>query len=166
MDKGDTMTQLMMVTVGGKVKDVNMEVHDVQFVQAADLESTYDVLKERWYGVLDGLHIDSYMVVEHIDGYDVKVTETVSDQENHLFLVNVGGYTPGKMLEEHDIKLYVGTDEKSVKQRVMAEYKELFNMRHVDKIVNVNELVDGHIQLTKVEGKENSEVVITGFHRI
>ena len=37
------------------------------------IEDTFDVLRNDWFGKFEGLHIDSYKKIKHVDGYKIKL---------------------------------------------------------------------------------------------
>ena len=51
---------LFLVVLGGRAEKANVELHDVRWVLGTRIEDTYDVLRNDWFGTLEGLHIDSY----------------------------------------------------------------------------------------------------------
>ena len=73
---------------------MNIEAHDFVFSVGENIESLFDDLKNKWHGLRKGLHIDSWVELTHVDGYDIFVrssdTETTSDIG--LYFVNAGGY--------------------------------------------------------------------------
>jgi len=147
------------------VTEANLEVHDVIFLQAASFEATHEPLKEKWYGNLRGLHIDSYMQLDYMDGHQIEVKDQPSFGKS-LYMVNIGGYTHGELMEKHNIELLVASSEEEAKTRVKAKYKDIYYSSHVDNIADVSDLIDcGYVHLTEVD-HEDSPVVITGYYKI
>ena len=50
---------LFLVVLGGKAKKANIELHDVRWVLGSKIEDTYEVIRKDWFGIYEGLHIDS-----------------------------------------------------------------------------------------------------------
>ena len=100
---------LYLVLLGGRAKKANIELHDVRWVVGSKIEDTYDTLRKDWFGSPEGLHIDSYKKINHIDGYkinlinferdkiDAKQLVEKSKSKKHLWFVNVGGYNSTSM---------------------------------------------------------------------
>src|SRR5690606_36946703 len=99
--------QLFLVYIGGTAPGANIELHDVRFVAAARIEDTYTQLCQQWFGTVKGLHIDSYMAVNNIDGYKVSLQSEPQNTDIKLYFVNFGGYYPDKIAEQHDFMLCV-----------------------------------------------------------
>ena len=101
---------LFIVSLGGKIKNANIELHDFRWVVGNTINETFDQLRLQWIGDAYGLHIDSYMKVQFIDGYKIeleewfnnkKVTATTNEPDNRLWFINLGFYNPQNLLEEH-----------------------------------------------------------------
>ncbi|MBU2113844.1 MAG: DUF1543 domain-containing protein [Gammaproteobacteria bacterium] len=116
--------QLFLVYLGGTAPGANIELHDVRFVAAQQLEQAYPQLRQQWFGTAKGLHIDSYMQVKHIDGYAVSLHDTPQQNSLKLYFVNYGGYYPDKIAEQHDFMLCVASslpEAKAIaKQRLLT----------------------------------------------
>ena len=61
------MPRLFAVYLGGNAAGSNIELHDVQFVVGETIEGTYLDLLRLWYGLPDGLHLDSYLPLEVVE---------------------------------------------------------------------------------------------------
>ena len=53
-------SHLFLVVLGGRAKKANIELHDVRWVIVSKIEDTYDLLRREWFGMREGLHIDSF----------------------------------------------------------------------------------------------------------
>ena len=126
------MKKVYMITVGGSIQNANLEVHSVQFVYAENIEDTYPILKERWYG--SSLHLDGYKVLDKIDGYEVDLNGKIDE---NLYLVVYGGYQKDIIDELHDYTFVIAKDEKEAKHLAKAKISNFNNMNHVDEIVDV-----------------------------
>ena len=62
---------LFLVVLGGRARKANIELHDVRWVVGSRIEDTFDILKKDWFGSFEGLHIDSYKKINHVDGYKI-----------------------------------------------------------------------------------------------
>ena len=109
--------KLFAVYLGGRAPKCNTELHDVVFVVGERIEDTYAQLLELWFGSRKGLHIDSWLALEVIDGYRVSLSRTPPNTDEKLFFVNLGAYADGQFTEIHENVFLVGTDILAVKQR-------------------------------------------------
>lgn len=128
---------LYMISLGGKVKGGNIEVHDVQFVAAKHIDDTVELLKSSWYGMAEKLHMDSYKVIRGADGCKLRLTKDKPNSNKKLFFVHLGGYKAYSTQELHEIGLFIGDSESEVKVRALKESTVADLENHVDHIVNV-----------------------------
>lgn len=128
---------LYMISLGGKVKGCNIEVHDVQFVTANHINETVDLLKSTWYGLGHKLHMDSYKAITGADGYKVQLTKEKSNSKKQLFFVQFGGYKKTCTQELHDIGLFVGESEEIVEEKALKLIQIADIDNHVDSILPV-----------------------------
>lgn len=146
--------QLFLVYIGGTAPGANIELHDVRFVAAAQVSDTYPLLCQQWFGTVKGLHIDSYMQVQHIDGYSVSLQTQPQQSELKLFFVNFGGYYPDKIAEQHDFLLCVASSAAEAKttarQRLLtdADSQHKDDLLELDDCFAVEQLQGLYIHLT------------------
>lgn len=128
---------LYMISLGGKVKGCNIEVHDVQFVVANHIDDTIELLKSNWYGREDKLHMDSYKVLVGADGFSIRLTKEKPNRSKQLFFVHLGGYKKSLTQEIHNITILVGESEQEVKERALKVTEVADIQNHVDSIIRV-----------------------------
>lgn len=143
---GSEGLKLFMVYVGGRAGQSNIELHDVRFVVGQRIEDTYDALRAQWYGEPRSLHVDSYMAVHNIDGYEVTISSTAATQEEHLYFVNLGGYHAEEMAELHEFGLFVASSSGAAKARAKATLLQGSQSLHKDDLHQI----DDCLQLDKV----------------
>lgn len=131
------MPNLFMINLGGKAKGTNIEIHDILFVIADNIEETYSMLIENWFGVIDGLHIDSYKKIKGIDGYRISIVEEEQIDYNNLYFVYMGGYNKNLTTELHEVGLFICDTEHSAKKQASNTLLTDALEKHVDTIVNV-----------------------------
>ena len=107
------LNKLFLVVLGGHARKSHVEIHDVRWVVGRTIEDTFPQLRKEWFGCLAGLHIDSFLEVRFIDGYEVKVRKKknlddtksleISFERNpnnlQLWFVNIGCYKPNQLSE-------------------------------------------------------------------
>jgi hypothetical protein len=52
-----------------------------QFVVGETIEDTYETLRQRWFGTIKGLHLDSYVALKYVDGFRIELILKMSTDE-------------------------------------------------------------------------------------
>ncbi|UNM05700.1 MAG: DUF1543 domain-containing protein [Holosporaceae bacterium] len=105
--------------IGGTHEKALIELHDMRFVVANQLEDTFEPLRQSWWGTPKSLHIDAWGILHSVDGYDVHIRNTPPPADHpKLYFVNLGGYTETEFTELHQNVFVVA--ESPVKARVKA----------------------------------------------
>ena len=177
---------LFIVVLGGRSLKSNIEIHDVRWVIGESLENTFPELRDQWLGKISGLHIDSYKCIKYIDGYEIVISKSNKDNLNppkiedlKLWFVNLGGYNPKKMYEEHEFKLVVAKKANEAKRKAKKSWETTLLKKHNDDYSGINyfEQVDDlhHIKIKNWEinlipdAQKRSEEIIPdwyGYRRI
>jgi len=131
------MNKLYMISLGGKAQGVNIEVHDVQFVVAENIDAAIPFVKDHWYGLQLKLHMDSYMEIKGAAGYQVTLTDERQPEDNKLFFAYLGGYNEESTQEIHDVRLMVCPSQREAKGLAMKSAGFGYTQRHVDSAVDV-----------------------------
>ena len=138
---------LFIVVLGGRSLKSNIEIHDVRWVIGESLEDTFPQLREQWFGKISGLHIDSYKCIKYVDGYEIVISKSNKDNLNHpqigdlkLWFVNLGGYNPKKMYEEHEFNLIVAKKAIDAKKKAKRNWEANLNNKHNDDYSGINYL--------------------------
>ena len=96
----------------------------------ANIEDTYDTLREDWFGSSKGLHIDSYKKIKYLDAYKINLRNVKnlkiknkkfshkSNTKKNLWFVNIGGYEPSSMQEKHDFGLVIASNKLDAKKLI------------------------------------------------
>lgn len=141
--------------LGGRAPGCNIELHDVQFFVGKSLTSMYSSILDKWFGDKENLHIDSWVILKYIDGYEISLSkEKPSNQKLKLYFINLGGYEEGCFTELHACQMIVSTSENKAKQRAKANLLVGKQQVHTDDLFDVDDClsidaVDGHyIHLT------------------
>jgi len=176
--------KLFLFVLGGKPAGRSVEQHDVFFAAGKSIEDCAQSIKKYWD--IPGVHVDTYMVVEQVDGFDIAISalppaQSMSEQ---LFFINCGGYKQND-LEEYHKKIVVAAvtiDEakKKVKQdqffeeglddpQALSHIDDKINVRgfDIDDVVVVTDQITQklHIVLTPRAGAafKNNNIVVTGY---
>ena len=113
---------LFLVYLGGRIQGCHIEMHDVRFVVGDSIEQTYSKLKAQWVGDKSNVHMDSYMQIQHIDGYQVEVVDSAHHQAEKLYFVNLGAYRADSLAEQHDFALYVARSSEKQSNALKSLY--------------------------------------------
>ena len=138
---------LYIVVLGGRSLKSNIEIHDVRWVIGESLEDTFSELREQWIGKISGLHIDSYKCIKFVDGYEIVISKSNKDNLNSsktedlkLWFVNLGGYNPNKMYEEHEFNLIVAKKAIEAKRKAKKNWESNLKNKHNDDYSGINNL--------------------------
>ncbi|HEU0096084.1 MAG TPA: DUF1543 domain-containing protein [Rhizomicrobium sp.] len=113
--------KLFAVYLGGRAPKANTELHDVVFAVGARIEDTYTQLLDKWFGDPVGLHIDSWLELDVVDGWRVSLTQTPSPSDAKLFFVNLGAYDH-TFTELHAMGFYVASGAPEAKQQALSKH--------------------------------------------
>ena len=160
--------KLFAVYLGGRAKKCNTELHDVVFSYGNKIEDTYNDLLNKWFGLPDRLHIDSWVNLDNIDGYEVLLKKQKSNDLNRLYFINLGGYENNKFTELHENKFLIGSNQNEIKKRAKSTLLIDSNQVHTDDFYDIDDFIEIkkvgsyfiHLKKTK---KENKLVFNNGY---
>ena len=102
--------KLYLLLLGAEAPGRNIEQHDYFFGIAEDLKDLVPAVKAFWPEAGSSLHIDGWREVTRVENCSIQVApqddETPAPADK-LFFLNLGGYTGGKLEEQHYIVLTV-----------------------------------------------------------
>ncbi|WP_421546627.1 DUF1543 domain-containing protein [Pseudomonas sp. QD4] len=154
---------LFVVMLGGKHPRAKIEVHDVVFAIADNLEAAYPQLREGWFGSPAGLHVDSWMQVDGVEGWKVQLSPLAPlPGAPRLYFINLGGYEAQAFGEAHHYLLVVAHDKAEAKAKGKRHMLSHWSKAHTDALMDVDDClpidaVDGrYIHL--VEGEHRGVV--------
>ena len=164
---------LFLVVLGGRAHKANVELHDVRWVVGSKIEDTFNVLRKNWFGSIDGLHIDSFKKIEHVDGYKINLKNfekikiknkkliIQNDLQKNLWFVNIGGYDPSSMQEKHEFGLVIASSSLEAKNRAKSKWLKGCRKKHKDDIASLNKLIScDDCQLIKNIGTWEIELIL------
>jgi hypothetical protein len=143
MEQQITAPKLYMVLLGSKAAGRNVEQHDFFFGVANSLAELVPQLHAFWPEAGKSLHIDGWREVTSVDGYKVEVYLKSGDEvlpEQRLFFINLGGYTAGRLEEQHYTLLSVCADKAEATQR--AKKAAFFKQASVAGVKGANAHID------------------------
>jgi hypothetical protein len=136
METGD---KLFAVYLGGRAPKGNTELHDVVFVVGKTIEDTYEQCLDKWFGTPKGLHLDSWMELDIVDGYRIRLSDVKTPGDKKLYFVNLGAYKKGEFTEIHANKFLVASSLAEAKSRAKKELlKGWPGAVHTDDIYEVD----------------------------
>ena len=131
---------LFIVMLGGKHPRASIEVHDVVFCAADTLEQAYPDLRNSWFGSARGLHIDAWMAVDGIDGWQVRLTDLAPGPgDPTLYFINLGGYEPHAFGEAHHYLLVVARSPAEARAQGKRQMQPGWLQGHVDAVIDIDD---------------------------
>lgn len=129
-----------VVMLGGKHPRAKIEVHDVAFVIADSLESAYPQLRHSWFGIPAGLHIDSWMRVDGVEGWKVELSPLAPlPGSPRLYFINLGGYESHVFGEAHHYILVVASNKAEAKSKGKQQMLTHWTKPHTDALMDVDD---------------------------
>lgn len=177
--------KLYMLLLGSKAPKRNVEQHDYFFGIASSLKELVPEIKAFWPEAGNSIHVDGWREVNSVDGYSVKVIlkeEGSVSSLKKLFFINLGGYTTGKLEEQHYTVLTVQDDRalatKDAKSTVFFKTNSIKGANShidekygidVDDIYRIEEILSPeykdkyHIEIVPQEGLTADEIHLGYF---
>jgi len=166
-------SHLFLVVLGGRAKKANVELHDVRWVIGSKIEDTYDSLRRDWFGMREGLHIDSFKKITYVDGYKINLKNIENKKlknnkipnekitKKNLWFVNIGGYDPSSMQEKHEFGLVVAKSSLEAKNKAKSKWLSGCKKKHKDDIASLRTLIScDDCQLIKNIGSWEIELIL------
>lgn len=138
------MKKLFAVLLGGRAEGCHIELHDIVFTVAESIEAAQPHLQKKWFGNPYRLHIDAYIELNQIDGYDVLLSKEkpfTTDTDKTLYFINFGGYQKNLFDEVHQRAFYVAESKISALQRAKSELCINLSEQHCDDNLVVDDIL-------------------------
>jgi len=154
---------LFIVVLGGRALRSNIEMHDVRWVLGESIEDTFPELRKQWIGNRNGLHMDSYKRIQYVDGYKISLSNSTNNdlisskiEDKSLWFINLGGYDPKKMYEEHEFTLVVAKKAIDAKRKAKRNWNSNLKNKHNDDYSGINSFkqVDDIHSIKKIKNWE------------
>jgi hypothetical protein len=134
--------KLFAFYLGGKIKGCNIEIHDVVFIIGKSNEDVLQKVKNKWIGTEKSLHLDSWIVLENVDGFDIKITgNKPNNNDLGLYFVNLGSYKKDKFGENHFMNFCIAksrSDAIEITKNIVPRSQE---MLHSDNIYDIDDCI-------------------------
>lgn len=152
-----TVNKLFAVYMGGRATGCSIELHDVVFIVSESIEKAHEKLAKKWFGYPNKCHIDTWMEMTHVDGYNVQLSNELTESNTlSIFFINFGGYKQGIFEELHQSAFYVAQNKQEAIQRARRELCPDMFQRHLDDSYDIQEIlesdVDDVIEVKEVDG--------------
>jgi hypothetical protein len=162
--------KVFAVYLGGRAPKCNTELHDVVFVVGKSIEETYEQLIDKWFGTPNGLHLDSWMELNVVDGYKITLTSEKPSSGKKLYFINLGAYADGQFTEIHANKFIAAENEQEAKSKGKSELLKNWpgpvhkdDLHEVDDCLELSTVGSCYIVLEKTD--ERIEIKPTnGYH--
>jgi hypothetical protein len=126
--------QLFLVVLGGRSRGCHIEQHDVRFVAGERIDDTLPELRRQWFGLQRGLHLDSWVRIERVEGWRVVLRREPFRDPMRLWFVNVGAYDPACLAELHAFGLFVAPSARSAAARAKRQLLVGAAQQHKDDV--------------------------------
>ncbi|MCC8377039.1 MAG: DUF1543 domain-containing protein [Rickettsia endosymbiont of Graphium doson] len=171
-NQNNNKPKLFIFYLGGKIDKCNIEIHDVIFVVGQTDIEIANKIKEKWIGNAKSFHIDSWFIIENVDGFDIEVNQGVLDSKsNSLFFVNLGYYLQDSFGENHFMTLTVAKSRaeaiKTARNKLFANHQMLHtdNIYDIDECIRIEQIENYHISL-KYTGTAKPNVINNGYQKL
>lgn len=132
--------------LGGKHEKANVEVHDVIPVISSDIESAYPYLKQQWFGLQKGLHVDGWMKINGVSyqgvNYQVQISHLPVNTRLKLFLINLGAYIPDQFGEIHKYLVVAAKNKTEAKAQGKLAMEKGWYKPHTDAVIDVDDCLE------------------------
>ena len=136
--------KLFAIYLGGRADRCNIELHDVVFAVGRSIEETYPSLVKKWFGNPNHVHIDSYLHLQSVDGFEIRLVKDLSnlDLSKKLYFINFGAYKAGEFTEYHQSAFYVAESAPEAVRKAKSELCRGLQTIHKDDVVLLDRVVD------------------------
>lgn len=171
---------LYMLLIGCTPKNRLIEQHDVFFGIGTSLHEFIPYINEFWPECEGKFHIDCWRKVTKVGNHNLKITsrDTTIQKKQHLFFLNLGGYTPNSFEEHHYKELVVASSTSEAIQQIKASsFYKTFSFKgaeshiddkygiDIDDLFNINDILHPKFkEQYEIELIENNDLPIDELH--
>jgi LysM repeat protein len=136
--------KLYLFLLGSKAPGRHVEQHDFFLGIGHSISELVPLMRSFWPEAGNSLHADGWREVNYVDGYAVQIVPATTDNEqenasNRLFFINLGGYQPDRLEEQHYTVLTVQPDKAAA---IAAAKKTVFFKTNTIKGTSANSHID------------------------
>ena len=176
-----------MILLGSKAPERNVEQHDYYFGIAASLKELVPAIRKFWPEAGNSIHLDGWREVTFVDGFQIKIVPKQDSNTSlkKLFFINLGGYQPDKLEEQHYTLLSVNDDRKEAIRdaRKTIFYKtntfagavshidekygiDVDDVYQIEDILTAEQKAAYHILITPAVGDSPDDVINLGYFKL
>ena len=160
--------KLFACYIGGKIDGCNIEMHDTVFVVAKNTAEFIENVKQKVVA-FESFHIDSWVILQNVDGYEISLENIKQTNENKLFFVNLGSYNKN-FGENHFMQFCVAKSRAEaieIAKKMVQPDEELVhgdNIYNLDDCIKLDKIGDLFIHLMISEPQ--NLVINNGYFKI
>ncbi|MDQ0640490.1 hypothetical protein QF042_004055 [Pedobacter sp. W3I1] len=131
--------KLYMLLLGSKAPKRNVEQHDYFFGIAPSLKALVPEIKAFWPEAGSSIHVDGWREINKVNHYEINIKlrdSHTAPSTDKLFFINLGGYQPNRLYEQHYIILSVH-DERA--KAIQEAKKTVFFKKNSIKGAHIDE---------------------------
>jgi hypothetical protein len=132
----------MAFYLGGRFPGVNIESHDIQFYVGKDYKDVLPRIEDNWKGIKSSLHIDSWVVLDRCDHYEISLSDQPSQTDLKLYLINVGFYQKQKFGEYHEFVFVVASSKNDAKKEALTRFDNELIEKHMDDLFDIDDCIE------------------------
>lgn len=134
--------KLLIFYLGGNMEKSQIEIHDVVFVVAKSDEEASEKIKKKWCGTAKSLHVDSWLIVEEVNGFNIALSERKLDKsDRNLYFVNLGYYKKDVFGELHFMTLVVAESKVEAIEMAKNKCSQDLEMLHSDNVYDLDDCI-------------------------
>lgn len=134
--------KLLIFYLGGNMEKSQIEMHDVVFVVAKTDEEASEKIKKKWCGTAKSLHVDSWLIAEEVDGFNITLSKTKSIKSGeHLYFVNLGYYKKDVFGELHFMTLVAASSKIGAIEVAKNKCAKDLEMLHSDNVYDLDDCI-------------------------
>jgi len=156
--------RLIACVLGGTASGARTELHDVAFAVGDSLEAVHDQLLDGWFGDPRGLHVDAWCFLDSVACYRVQLAQNRTNNNLHLYFINIGGYRPGVFAEHHAWGFFGAPNKAEAKERarqtLLQDHEETHkdDLHEIDDCLQIGRIREWHVHLTPDASAADPEV--------
>jgi hypothetical protein len=127
-------------------------------------EDTFPILEKKWFGIRKGLHIDAWIELNYVDGYQIQIVPAeLSNNESDLklYFINFGTYEANFFEEVHQSGFYIASDKKTAQADTKKQLCLKLKKRHHDDTVAIENSIGDIDDCVEVSTVDSWRLVFT-----